>query len=134
VADLVGSLVPFETWDAVGVEKSIQLMESTGYKPNQWVYDMLASGNKSFYKVEGGQKKYYDIPSKTYKSIPGRESFIILESKSENVVWKNAESKITDIGDGVIDFSWSSKSYTLGSSVIEGLNHSIDLAEKNIKG
>jgi len=127
-------LGPFETWDAVGVEKSIPLMESTGYKPNQWVYDMLASGNKSFYKVEGGQKKYYDIPSKTYKSIPGRESFIILESKSENVVWKNADSKITDIGDGVIDFSWSSKSYTLGSSVIEGLNKSIDLAEKEYKG
>jgi 3-hydroxyacyl-CoA dehydrogenase len=46
-----------------------------------------------FYKVEGGQKKYYDIPSKTYKTIPGRESFIILESKSENVVWKNTDSK-----------------------------------------
>jgi 3-hydroxyacyl-CoA dehydrogenase len=127
-------LGPFETWDAVGVEKTIPLMESTGYKPNQWVYDMLASGNKSFYKVEGGQKKYYDIPSKTYKTIPGRESFIILESKSENVVWKNTDSKITDIGDGVIDFSWSSKSYTLGSSVIEGLNKSIDLAEKEYKG
>ncbi len=95
---------------------------------------LLAGGNKSFYKVEGGQKKYYDIPSKTYKTIPGRESFIILESKSENVVWKNTDSKITDIGDGVIDFSWSSKSYTLGSSVIEGLNKSIDLAEKEYKG
>src|SRR5688572_19188084 len=127
-------LGPFDTWDAVGVEKTVPLMEAAGYKPNQWVYDMLASGNKSFYKVEGGQKKYYDIPSKSYKSIPGRESFIILESKSENVIWKNADSKITDIGDGVINFSWHSKSYTLGSSVIEGLNKAIDTAEKDYKG
>jgi 3-hydroxyacyl-CoA dehydrogenase len=127
-------LGPFETWDAVGVEKSISLMEAAGYKPNDWVYDMLASGNKSFYKTEGGHKKYYDIPSKSYKSIPGRESFIILESKSENIIWKNADSKITDLGDGVINFAWHSKSYTLGSSVIEGLNKSIDIAEKEYRG
>ncbi len=128
------SLGPFETWDAVSLEKTIKEMEAAGYKPNQWVYDMLAAGNKTFYKVEGGQRKYYDIPSKSYKSIPGKEEFIILENLSDNVVWKNAESKVTDIGDGVINFSWNSKSYTLGTSVIEGLNKAIDLAEKDYRG
>ena len=127
-------LGPFETWDAIGVEKSIPQMEAAGYKPAQWVYDMLAGGNKSFYKVEGGQKKYYDIPSKSYKSIPGRESFIILENKSENVVWKNPGAKIYDLGDGVINFAWHTKSYTLGSEVVEGLNKAIDLAEKDYRG
>lgn len=127
-------LGPFQTWDAVGVEKSIQAMEAAGYKPGQWVYDMLAAGNKSFYKVEGGQRKYYDIPSKSYKSIPGKEEFIILENLSDNIVWKNAESKVTDLGDGVINFAWHSKSYTLGSSVIEGLNKAIDLSEKDFRG
>lgn len=127
-------LGPFETWDAVGVEKSIPHMEAAGYKPAQWVYDMLAAGHKSFYKAEGGQKKYYDIPTKTYKSISGRESFIILENKSENIVWKNADSKIIDLGDGVLNFGWHSKSFTLGSAVIEGMNKAIDLAEKDYKG
>ena len=127
-------LGPFETWDAVGVEKSIPLMEAAGYKPAQWVYDMLASGNKTFYKAEGGQKKYYDIPTKTYKSILGRENFIILENKSENIVWKNADSKIIDLGDGVLNFGWHSKSFTLGSAVIEGMNRAIDMAEKDYKG
>ena len=127
-------LGPFETWDAIGVEKSLQAMEATGYKPAQWVYDMVAAGNKTFYKVESGQRKYYDIPSKSYKTIPGKEAFIILENLSDKIVWKNAESKVTDIGDGVINFSWHSKSYTLGSSVIEGLNKAIDLAEKNHRG
>ena len=127
-------LGPFETWDAVGVEKSIPLMEAAGYKPAQWVYDMLAAGNKSFYKVEGGQKKYYDIPGKSYKAISGRENFIILENKSENVVWKNPGSKIYDLGDGVINFAWHTKSYTLGSEVVEGMNKAIDLAEKDFRG
>jgi 3-hydroxyacyl-CoA dehydrogenase len=127
-------LGPFETWDAVGVEKSIPLMEAAGYKPAAWVYDMLVSGNKSFYKVEAGQKKYYDIPTKSYRSISGRENFIILGNKSENVVWKNPGSAIYDLGDGVLDFSWHTKSYTLGSEVIEGLNKAIDLAEKDYRG
>lgn len=125
---------PFETWDAVGVERSVKEMETAGYKPNQWVYDMIAAGNKTFYKVEGGVRKYYDIPSKTYKSMAGKEAFVILENLSDGVVWKNAESKVTDLGDGVLNFSWHSKSYTLGSAVIEGLNKAIDLAEKNYKG
>jgi 3-hydroxyacyl-CoA dehydrogenase len=127
-------LGPFETWDAVGVEKTVQAMEAAGYKPNQWVYDMLQAGHKTFYKVEGGQRKYYDILSKSYKTIPGKEAFIILENLSDKIVWKNAESKVTDLGDGVINFAWHSKSYTLGSSVIEGLNKAIDLAEKDFKG
>ncbi|MDZ4716721.1 MAG: 3-hydroxyacyl-CoA dehydrogenase/enoyl-CoA hydratase family protein [Cytophagales bacterium] len=127
-------LGPFETWDAVGVEKSIPLMEAAGYKPAAWVYDMLASGNKSFYKSEDGQKKYYDSRTKGYQSIPGRESFIILENKKENIIWKNADSRIYDLGDGVINFAWHSKSYTLGSAVIEGMNKAIDLAEKDYRG
>jgi 3-hydroxyacyl-CoA dehydrogenase len=127
-------LGPFGTWDTVGIEATIKNMEAAGYKPNNWVYEMLQSGNKSFYKVEGGKRKYYDIPTRSYKIIPGKEEFIILENLSDQVVWKNAESRITDLGDGVINFSWHSKSYTLGSSVIEGLNKAVDVAEKNYRG
>ncbi len=127
-------LGPFQTWDAVGVEKTLPLMEAGGYKPNVWVTEMLAAGHKSFYKIETGLKKYYDIKTRSYQSIPGKEEFIILENLSDHVVWKNAESKITDLGDGVINFSWHSKSYTIGSSVEEGMNKAIDLAEKEYKG
>jgi 3-hydroxyacyl-CoA dehydrogenase len=127
-------LGPFDTWDAIGVEKSLPLMETAGYKPAPWVNDMLAGGNKSFYKVEGGQRKYYDIPTKSYKTITSKEAFIILENLSDKVVWKNADSKVTDLGDGVINFSWHSKSYTLGSAVVEGMNKAIDMAEKDYRG
>ena len=127
-------LGPFQTWDAVGIEKSMKAMEEAGYKPAQWVYDMVGAGNTSFYKVQDGQKTYYDIPSKSYKLIPGTQDFIILENLSDKVIWKNADSRITDIGDGVIDFSWHSKSYTLGSAVVEGMNYAIGLAEKDYRG
>jgi 3-hydroxyacyl-CoA dehydrogenase len=125
---------PFRTWDAIGLEKSVSEMEASGYKPAQWVYEMLATGLKTFYRVENNRPQYYDIPTKSYKLIPGKEDFIILENLSDKRVWKNAESTITDLGNDVINFSWHSKSYTLGSAVIEGLNTAIDLAEKNYRG
>lgn len=127
-------LGPFATWDALGVGKTVEAMEAAGYPPNAWVKDMLAAGHTSFYKVEDNQPKYYDIPTKAYKLVAGREDFIILENLSDKIVWKNSESKIIDLGDGVIDFSWHSKSYTLGSPVVEGLNKAIDLAEKEYQG
>ncbi len=125
---------PFQTWDAVGIEKSIKAMEEAGYKPAQWVYEMVSAGHSNFYKVEDGQKTFYDIPTKSYVKIPGTEDFVILENLSDRVIWKNADSKITDLGDGVIDFSWHSKSYTLGSAVVEGMNYAIGLAEKDYRG
>lgn len=127
-------LGPFETWDAVGVEKSIKAMEAVGKQPSKWVYEMLSAGHKSFYKIENGQRTYYDIPTKSYKAIPGKEEFIILENLADKIIWRNAESKITNLGDGVINFGWHSKNYTLGSPVIEGLNKAIELAEKEYTG
>ncbi|MBA4057737.1 MAG: 3-hydroxyacyl-CoA dehydrogenase, partial [Marivirga sp.] len=49
-------LGPFQTWDAVGVEKTLAQMEAAGYKPNVWVNEMLAAGHTSFYKIDNGQK------------------------------------------------------------------------------
>ncbi|RRA98587.1 3-hydroxyacyl-CoA dehydrogenase/enoyl-CoA hydratase family protein [Larkinella rosea] len=124
----------FETWDAIGVRKGIELIESQGPKPAQWVYDMLEAGFESFYKVEGGIRKYYDIPTKSYKAIPGTEQFILLESLSNNIVWKNAGSALYDLGDGILNLEFRSKMNTMGAEVIEGIQKAISLAEKDFRG
>lgn len=124
----------FETWDAIGVKKMIEIMEQVGSKPAAWVYEMLESGNETFYKVENGKKQYYDIPSKSYKAIPGQESFIILENLSKNIIWKNAGSSIYDLGDGVAGVEFHSKMNTFGAEVIEGLNKAYNIAEKDFRG
>lgn len=122
---------PFEQWDAIGVEKLVADMKTAGFKVNGWVDEMLAAGFKTFYKVENGVQKYYDIPSKSYKAIPGREAFIILENyKDQKPVWKNAFARIDDIGDGVLNVSWSTKMNSLGGEVIEAINKGIDIAEQ----
>ncbi len=126
---------PFEKWDALGVADTVKAMEAAGNKPAQWVYDMLASGAGSFYKIDDGKKLYYDIPSKTYKVIPGTEGFILLDNiRASHTVWKNSGTTITDIGDGIINLEFHTKMNTIGSEVIEGINKAITLAEKEYKG
>jgi 3-hydroxyacyl-CoA dehydrogenase len=91
-------LGPFETWDAVGVAKAVKMMEEDGRKPAAWVYEMLEAGNASFYKSENGKRLYYDIPSKSYKVIPGTESFIILDTlRANKPVFKNAGATYTTL-------------------------------------
>lgn len=126
---------PFETWDMLGVQKTTEKMEAAGYKPKQWVYDMIASGATTFYKTESGVKKYYDINSKSYKVVPGTEAFILLDTLRENnVIWKNAGASIIDLGDGILNLEFHSKSNSLGGEVIDGLNRAIDMAEKDYRG
>lgn len=126
---------PFEAWDAVGVKETIAMMEAAGKKPAQWVYDMMAAGNTSFYKVENGARKFYDISSKSYKVIPGTENFIILENIRETkTVWKNSGATLTDIGDGILNLEWNTKMNSIGGEVIGGINKAIEIAEKDFRG
>ncbi|HLT80949.1 MAG TPA: 3-hydroxyacyl-CoA dehydrogenase NAD-binding domain-containing protein [Cyclobacteriaceae bacterium] len=123
---------PFETWDAVGLKESLSAMKDVAVAP--WVREMVEAGHDSFYRVEDGKRQYYDIATRSYKDIPGRDAFIILEDLKNRIVWRNAESAITNLGDGVLNFSWHSKGSTLSSPVIEGMNRAIDLAEKEYEG
>lgn len=134
-AGFAWELGPFEAWDSLGVAETVKAMEAAGNKPAQWIYDMLSSGAASFYKVENGSKKYYDIPSKSYKVIPGTEAFIILDNiRANKTVWKNSGATLTDIGDGIVNLEWNTKMNSIGAEVIEGINKSIEIAEKDFRG
>jgi 3-hydroxyacyl-CoA dehydrogenase len=128
-------LGPFEIWDAIGVQKALEGMKAQGISAAAWVEEMIQAGNTSFYKVENGQRKYYDIASKSYKTIPGTEDFILLDTLRENrTVWKNSGTTITDIGDGIINLEFHTKMNSIGGEVIAGINKAIELAEKEFRG
>lgn len=124
----------FETWDALGVAKVLEKMKAANIAVAPWIQEMLDAGNTTFYKTEGGQRKYYDIPSKSYKTIPGAGSFIILEHYDDKTVWKNSACKLVDIGDDVVALSWSTKMNSIGGEVLEGVMKSVAIAEEKYKG
>lgn len=126
---------PFEIWDAIGVEKALELMEAENLKPAAWVTEMLAAGITSFYTVKDGATYYYDIPSKSYQKVPGQDAFIILNNiRANKTIWENKEAEIQDLGDGILNLEFKSKMNSIGSGVLQGINKAIDLAEKEYKG
>jgi 3-hydroxyacyl-CoA dehydrogenase len=126
---------PFQIWDAIGVDKGIDLMKAEGLEPAAWVKEMLASGSNSFYSVKEGATYAYDIPSKSQTKVPGQDSFIILDNiRKTNEVFKNSGVVIEDIGDGILNLEFQSKMNTIGGDVLAGLNKAIDFAEKDFAG
>ena len=126
---------PFQIWDAIGVEKGIEMMKAQGLEPNAWVTEMLASGSTSFYSVKDGATYAYDIPKKSQVKIPGQDSFIILDNiRKSNEVFKNSGVVVEDIGDGILNVEFQSKMNTIGGDVLAGLNKAIDIAEKDFAG
>jgi 3-hydroxyacyl-CoA dehydrogenase len=124
----------FESWDVLGVEKTVKAMLEAGYKVASWVEEMIAAGNKSFYKIENGKKLCYDPSSKIYKALPGGDSFIIMSNLNDKLVWKNASCNVIDLGDEVLGLQWSTKMNSIGGDVLSGIQTAIDKAEKNYKG
>jgi len=126
---------PFEIWDAIGVEKGIELMKAEGYQPASWVTDMLASGNTSFYSIKDGATHFYSITNKKVEKVPGQDAFIILNNIRESKkIWNNSDSIITDLGDGIINLEFTSKMNSIGAGVLQGINKAIDIAEKDYNG
>jgi len=127
---------PFETWDAVGVSKSVAKMKEAGYEIPSWVQELLDSGKESFYKKEAGVLYYYDIPSKDYKEVPVKPGIILLPSLKdrEKQVAGNTGASLIDIGDGVACLEFHSKMNAIGEDIMSMIVQSSDIVSKDFEG
>ncbi len=126
---------PFQIWDAIGVEKGIEIMKAEGLEPDAWVNDMIASGVTSFYSVKDGATYFYDIAKKEQVKVPGQDAFIILDNvRKTTEVFKNSGVSVQDLGDGILNVEFRSKMNSIGGDVLAGINKAIDLAEDKYDG
>ena len=126
---------PFQIWDAIGLDKGLELIGEVDQKAATWVDDMKAAGVNSFYSVKDGATYFYDISKKESVKIPGQDAFIILDNiRKTNEVFKNKGVVIEDLGDGILNVEFRSKMNTIDGDVLAGLNKGIDLAEKDFQG
>ncbi|WP_075982798.1 3-hydroxyacyl-CoA dehydrogenase/enoyl-CoA hydratase family protein [Bacillus massilinigeriensis] len=125
---------PFEIWDAVGVEKSVQKMEVEGLTIPAWVKEMLAAGNTSFYKEEDGKKYFYQ--NGDYKQVQENPKVINLKAlkKQNKVIMKNSGASLIDLGDGVALLEFTSPNNAIGPDITQMISLAIDEVEKNYKG
>ncbi len=123
---------PFETWDAMGVQKSVSLMEKQGLKVPAWVKDMLASGRQTFYTEGAQQKSYvYDPRSKGQLEIKTLREWkleLVKRDKTRLVVDKDAFS-LVDAGNGALIVEFHSKMNAIDHDILHGINEGIDRCE-----
>ena len=124
----------FESWDASGLAKTTEAMKAAGFTVAKWVDDMLAAGHNTFYKVENGKRLYYDVAGKTYKNLPGGDTFLVMKYFTNQTIWKNISSRVYHLGDDVLGLEWNTKMNSIGGEVLESIQKGISLAEEKYKG
>jgi 3-hydroxyacyl-CoA dehydrogenase len=126
----------FETWDAIGVEKSVARMKEDGLTIPANVQKLLDSGAKSFYKKQDEQQFYFDFASDQYLPLADQPGTIILKSVKDRtgVIKKNSGASLIDIGDGVACLEFHSKMNAIGGDTLQMVKQSLAEVEKNFVG
>jgi 3-hydroxyacyl-CoA dehydrogenase len=127
---------PFETWDAIGLAKSIEKMEKDGMAVPQKVKKMLAAGHTAFYKSENGKRLYYDFAGETYRQRVVSENIISLASlkSTGNVVKENSSASLIDLGDDVFCLELHTKMNSLNQEIIGFLPEVLETVDANAAG
>ena len=127
---------PFETWDMLGIKKTIDRMKSEGKTVPQWVLDMLKSGRETFYQVDNGIKSYWCPIEKSALNINNNSKVfnISTHKTGNNTIKRDLSASLNDMGDGVLNVEFHSilqpTLHPIDSSYIEMINLAIDMIEK----
>ncbi|PWK10275.1 3-hydroxyacyl-CoA dehydrogenase/enoyl-CoA hydratase family protein [Tumebacillus permanentifrigoris] len=126
---------PFETWDLIGVEKSVARMEAEGETIPAWVKDLLASGKSSFYESELGAKSFYTL-SGEFKGLEEKKENISLAALKEQgrVIKKNSGASLIDLGDGVAALEFHSPNQAIGGDIVAMMHYAAQEVSQNYKG
>ena len=123
---------PFETWDAIGVQKGLDEMQKLGIQPAAWVGEMVKAGRQSFYS----DGSYWDVRTKKAAPIetPARELSLPACRKKGGVLFENDGATVYDIGDRVACLELHTKMNAIDADVVAAINQAVDLAEKQFDG
>ncbi len=124
---------PFETWDAIGVQESVERAEKEGFKVPDNVKKMLAAGVTSFYQEREDGLYAYNLVSGQYEKVDVDEKNIRTEAlrKAGKVLKQNAGATIFDMGDNVLLVEFHTKMNAVDADIVTALNDAVDMAEKD---
>ena len=127
---------PFELWDAVGFQSGLKSILASNLIVPDWIKNIADKESFSFYNSNQDGEFFYNHSNTRFDLIPGFADTISLNYLSQtNLVWKNKEASIINLGDGIINVAFHSKMNTIGSEILGALNYAIDLCEEgNYKG
>ncbi len=119
---------PFQMLDAIGVAKFVKRAEKDGVAVPESLKKV-----ESFYRfTEEGMQEFYDLQEGVYKPVPLYEDQIkleILKRRPGNVVEKNGNCSILDLGDGVFGFEFHSKMNAISGDILAMTHKAVKRAE-----
>ncbi|MDI6755117.1 MAG: 3-hydroxyacyl-CoA dehydrogenase family protein, partial [Thermodesulfobacteriota bacterium] len=127
---------PFESWDAIGVEESVERMRKDGKIIPPLVEQLLAQKKKSFYLKKNGELFFFDLKTGDYKKVEEKPEVILLPSLKERnkLVKSNAGASLIDMGDGVACLEFHTYMNAIGQEIIEMILESLKIVEKDFLG
>ncbi|AZN43573.1 3-hydroxyacyl-CoA dehydrogenase/enoyl-CoA hydratase family protein [Paenibacillus albus] len=127
-------LGPFELWDAIGLEKSVQRMRAEGDDIPGWLSEWLASGNKSFYKEEGQRRFYVDRGE--FRQVEEKPDVISLAAlkRAGRTILGNSGASLLDLGDEVACLVFHSPNNAIGGDILSAIRQSADEVSRNWRG
>ena len=128
-------LGPFETWDAIGLETSVQRMKEEGEVIPSWVERLISEGHSYFYQQQEGHTFYVEIDGKWKKHQRSAESISLTERKQQGqLVKKNAGASLIDLGDDVACLEFHSMNQAIGQDALQMLRYSLEEVKNNYRG
>ncbi|MEJ5166415.1 MAG: 3-hydroxyacyl-CoA dehydrogenase NAD-binding domain-containing protein [Thermoanaerobaculia bacterium] len=132
---------PFQIIEGLGVEKFANLLQEEGMKIPEMIEKLVEKGVENFYEIKDGKRKYLDLGSLNMEDMPRIKGAIYLEEEKAKgkVVFKNWNSYLMDLDDGVYLFSLKShlqpELNPIDLSILDLLEDSLNyLKEKRARG
>jgi 3-hydroxyacyl-CoA dehydrogenase len=134
------SMGPFEYWDALGVEETVQRMRLEGCPVPPNVERMLACGGRRFYGTadrEGQPRtRFFDLHAGDWRDLEERPGVLLLPAikRARGVVKTNPGASLVDLGDGVVCLEFHSKMNTLAEDALAMVGAALSEAGRSFIG
>ena len=119
---------PFETWDAIGLERSVKRMREEGMNVPQVVDTLVAKGEGSWYVRRDGLTYYWDVEKEDYLPVPVTDRQISLQTLADQgkVIDRNEGATLYDLGDRIGLLEFHTKMNSIDAQIIEMINNACD--------
>lgn len=124
------ALGPFETWDAIGLQASVDRMRAEGRTIPAVVETAVRAGG--WYDRQGGKTRYLDaVGSAERRPVPLPPGVVLLRDNRDQgrLVQSNDSGSIHDLGDGVLGLEFHSKMNALDQDNIALYGRALDLLD-----
>ncbi|MDH3567948.1 MAG: 3-hydroxyacyl-CoA dehydrogenase NAD-binding domain-containing protein, partial [Desulfobacteraceae bacterium] len=127
---------PFETWDAIGLEASVEKMENDGFQVPENIKQMITASQTAFYKTEKGKRFAYDFTTENYTEIITSKNIVSLNALkgADKVVKSCASASLIDLDDGVYCLEFHTKMNALNKEIIDFQHEAMEHVDANGSG